>query len=65
MPKKSAARESTSVTLKGHPLSLLRSEIEVATAAHGVRPSGSAMAAALIQEAVVARNNARAKKVKP
>lgn len=62
MPRKSKEAESTTVYLTGVPLALLRTEMDVAHEAHGVRPSGSAMAAALIQEAVNARAIARAKK---
>ena len=58
MPRKSKEAASTTVYLTGIPLALLRSEMDVAQAAHGVRPSGSAMAA-LILEAVAARQNAR------
>ena len=62
MPRKSKEAASTTIYLTGVPLALLRSEMDVAQQAHGVRPSGSAMAAALIQEAVNARNAARSKK---
>jgi hypothetical protein len=63
MAKQSEA-ESTTVYLTGHPLALLRSEQKAAKEQTGVQPSGSALAAVLISEAVAARNNARKKGAK-